>query len=92
MVGLAGYHDHYYWGWLVAEAALIAKLNADLSEYNRILDLYFQSTESTTTLSEIYLNKEGRLIEFSSLLYKSESPFTWTASKWCEAITTDQQD
>lgn len=89
MVGLSGYHDHYYWGWLVAESAHIAKINGDSVEHNRILNLYYQSTEAIDSLSEIYLNKEARLIEFSNFFYKSESPFTWTASKWCEALATD---
>lgn len=87
IVGLGGYHDHFHWGWLVAEAARISRLNGDQSEYLRIVNKFCADTESTSTLSEIYSLKENLLVEHKSILYKSENPFTWTSAKWCEALT-----
>lgn len=86
-MGLGGYHDHFHWGWLVAEAARISKLNGDQSEYLRVVNKFSTDIQSAATLSEIYSLKGNSLVEHKSILYKSENPFTWTSAKWCEALT-----
>lgn len=89
IVGLGGYHDHFHWGWLIAEAARIAKINGDYSEYIRIVNKFSTDTQTTNTLSEIYYLRDNSLVEHRSIFYKSENPFTWTSAKWCEALTTN---
>ncbi|OYZ19273.1 MAG: hypothetical protein B7Y39_12105 [Bdellovibrio sp. 28-41-41] len=89
IVGLAGYHDHFHWGWLVAEAARISKICGDLSEYLRIVNRFSTDIQTTDTLGEIYSLKNSSLVEYKSTLYKSENPFTWTSAKWCEALTAE---
>lgn len=85
-VGLARYHDGFYWGWLIAEAAYIAKKQKDVGEYLSILKIFEASIQSAETLAEIYVKKEKYFIEYSGILYRSENPFTWTAAKWLGAI------
>lgn len=85
-VGLRHYHDGFHWGWLIAEAAAIAKINNDPEEYLRILDGYSASLTTKKNLGEIYLAKENQFAEYSGLLYRSENPFTWTAAKWLATL------
>ena len=87
VVGLRHYHDSFIWGWLAAEAYECAKLQGDEFESEWILNCFFQSVRRDTFLAEIYsqLNKTA-LKPVRTLLYRSESPFSWTAAKWIEAL------
>lgn len=85
-VGLRHYHDGFHWGWLIAEAAAIAKINQDMDEYQKIVARYSTCFEPKDNLAEIYIAKDNKFIEYSGLLYRSESPFTWTAAKWLAAL------
>jgi hypothetical protein len=88
IVGLRHYHDLLHWGWLVAEAAKTAKLQSDEMEYQRIVNEFSKAISKNEFVAEIYSTKEGELTPFQSLLYRSESPFTWSAAKWLEAISS----
>jgi len=85
-IGLKNYHDGMIWGWLTAEAFACAKLMGDDSEADRILNVYYQSTKNDLFLAEIYATDGQQLKPYQALLYKSESPFSWTAAKWLEAL------
>lgn len=87
LVGLAGYHDHFHWGWLIAESVKMAKLQNDSLEYQRIIKSYSHIVKNDQTLSEIYKYDGDVFKEFKGISYKSENPFSWTAAKWCEALT-----
>lgn len=86
MVGLSGYHDSFHWGWLICESAMIAYLQGDKGECERILEFFAENTENSTFLGEIYKLKGERLEEYQSALYQSENPFTWTAAKCYEIL------
>lgn len=86
IVGMGGYHDVFHWGWLIAEAVKITRIVKDQNEYERIQNCFAQITESDEYLSEIYLQENKTLKVFNGFLYRSESPFTWTAAKWIEAL------
>lgn len=86
LVGLKHYHDSLHWGWLVAEAAKISLLMNDSDEFQRIIRVFFDELKERDLLAEVYLFKSERFRPFASWLYKSECPFTWTASKWFEAV------
>lgn len=84
-VGLRHYHDRFYWGWLMAEAARVAYLFEDPVEGDRILGLLEEAT-SGSFLSEIFEFKNSKLTPVKRGLYESENPFSWTASKCLEAL------
>lgn len=86
MVGLRHYHDGFHWGWLIAEAAYIAKTNSDINEYQHIVDRYSACFQPDQNLAEIYIASGNQLTEYSGLFYRSENPFTWTAAKWLAAL------
>lgn len=82
LVGLQGYHLTLRWSWLMAEAARI------LGQHDRkysieILTQLDSLSERKGFIGEIY--DEGG--DFSTLLYRSEVPFTWGSAKLIEAIS-----
>ncbi len=87
IVGLRHYHDGLHWGWLVAEAAKIALLQKDIPEFERIAEYFSSAIADNEFVSEIYICTNSKLQPFQSFLYKSESPFTWSAAKWLEALS-----
>lgn len=86
VTGVQNYHDGFVWGWLTAEAVKCAKLYKDHAEAQRITDEFCASTEKDEFLSEIYSEATGILRPARTTFYKSESPFSWTAAKWAEAL------
>jgi hypothetical protein len=84
LVGLRGYHDDYIWGWLAAEAYMVARKMQDFDEASRILSFFSRMSDKDPFLAEIYdRNGKGRA---RTLVYQSEMPFSWTAAKWIEAL------
>lgn len=84
-VGLRHYHDGFVWGWLSAEACRCARLMRDINEADRISSLFNGLTGNEKFISEIYTSKKS-LTPAKTWIYKSESPFTWSAAKWLEAL------
>jgi glycogen debranching enzyme len=85
-IGLKKYHDGMIWGWLVADSYACARLMGDDVEADRILRTYCESIKSDLFLSEIYTSDGQHLKSYEARIYKSESPFSWTAAKWLEAL------
>ena len=86
VVGLRHYHDGFAWGWLAAEAAHVAILREDPAEAAQILERLARTGRGDEPLAEIFEEKEGRWRPVERLLYRAESPFTWTAGKCLEAF------
>lgn len=81
-VGLRRYHDGFQWGWLAADLARIAYLRGDRDRGDRLLEELGRWDAEEKFLSEIY--EDGAPVR--TMLYRSESPFTWTAAKVLEAL------
>jgi glycogen debranching enzyme len=86
MIGLEAYHSGFVWGWLAAEAVKCAAQYGDEAEADRILTFFEAKTRAEEYLSEIYSSEPVDFSRYKSLIYKSESPFSWTAAKWIEAL------
>lgn len=81
------YHDDLVWGWLVAEAVKCARKFNDQNEMDRISKAFQFATEKDKFLSEVFSYGHSGLNQYKGLIYRSESPFTWTAAKWLEALS-----
>ncbi|MFA7266223.1 MAG: hypothetical protein WC054_07915 [Candidatus Nanopelagicales bacterium] len=86
VVGLRHYHDDLRWSWLMAEAARICALVGDRDEASRIYGQLQALTESTNEVAEVY--EAIRNVPVKRGLYRSESPFSWGASKIVESLGT----
>jgi hypothetical protein len=86
IVGLRHYHDGFLWGWLVAESVRTALLQRDFLEAERITEYFGRACEKDPFIAEIYEITNQSLMPVKRLLYRSESPFTWSAGKWLQAL------
>lgn len=87
LMGLGRYHDAYIWGWLTAEAYQCAVICGDEFESEWILDCFFYSNKRKKFLAEIYSSAgKTHIVPAKTFAYRSESPFSWTAAKWLEAL------
>jgi hypothetical protein len=86
IVGLRHYHDGFLWGWLIAESVRTAHLQRDFLEAERITRYFSESLSDEPFLSEIYEITDQKLKPVKGFLYRSESPFTWSAGKWLQAL------
>lgn len=86
LVGLRHYHDGFRWGWLAADAALLAKEHGDAEEWERILTWIEALSREEDYLGEIYERGTEGWVPVQRFLYRSEAPFTWSAGKALEAL------
>jgi hypothetical protein len=88
IVGLRHYHDGFAWGWLAAEAAHAAFLREDPAEGAAILTRLAKTGRGDEALAEIFEEEGGRWRPVERRLYRAECPFTWTAAKCLEALSS----
>jgi len=93
-VGLRHYHDDFVWSWLWAEQVrfLVLQNQTELAaksttEFFRIVA---ESPHPERGPAEVYRVTSGKLAPVRTLLYRSEAPFLWGASKWLEALAVLQ--
>lgn len=79
VVGLREYHGRLLWSWLMAYAAKIAYLKHDQANFQKIYSELERMINRDRTVFEIY-NNDREKMPFSSMLYTSESPFSWGAA------------
>lgn len=91
LVGLAGYHDEIYWGWITALAAIAEKETGHLVESQKILESYAKQIVDDGAVYEVYDLKEGgeSLKPVSRFLYGAERPFSWSSGFFLEATFSD---
>lgn len=95
-VGLGHYHDGFVWGWLAAETVSAAKAVSDITEAQRLTELWQMQMNFDGAVYEIYEatdlanSEQGPLMPVQRPLYRSESPFSWTAAKWLEALSANK--
>lgn len=91
IVGLKNYHQGYLWSWLLAEQAMVARQYNHHGKIDNIkTDLYKKISSLISTDQMIYEIYESDFKKpVKTLLYQSESPFTWGLSKIYEALSVE---
>jgi hypothetical protein len=87
-VGLGSYHKELRWSWIIGEAAKVCVLHEQQEKAEEILQAFENIALRDGTIGEIY-DSEGNL--FRSLLYRSETPFSWWCARILEAVHTYRQ-
>ncbi len=85
VVGLEHYHDRLAWSWLSALAIKTAARMGDEGTAQRLLSRWSGIVARDGDVGEIYQPTAGAE-PFASLLYRSETPFTWGAAAFVEAL------
>jgi glycogen debranching enzyme len=86
LAGLTHYHDRMHWSWLMGLSGKVAHAMNDGAEARRIFEGLATMAERDGTIAEIYREKDGALVPFRSLLYRSEAPFSWGAGMILDAL------
>lgn len=83
LAGLKHYHCGYKWGWLAAEGLMVALELKSFDQAQLILQKWTTAFCRDQEIFEIY---DQNLKPVRTWMYRSESPFLWTAAKWIEAL------
>lgn len=86
-VGLRSYHDGLSWSWLLADQFRAARRLGDEAMAEKIANAQARAARKHGHIHEVYRWQDDELIPFTSLLYRSEGPFTWGAARWRAAIS-----
>jgi glycogen debranching enzyme len=79
LVGLSHYHDRLAWSWLLGLQGSAALAVGDLAEADRIRQLVESILIRDRVVGEVYRPWRS-YTGFKSLLYRSETPFSWGAA------------
>ncbi len=87
LVGLSGYHDEIYWGWITSLAAIAERETGYPKKAEQILELYSKQIIKNKAVYEVYdlIESEQSLKPVRRLLYRAEHPFTWSSGYFLEA-------
>lgn len=78
VVGLTEYHGNLFWSWLMAYSAKVAFKENDQARFQNYYAQLERVLNRDRTVYEIYRNDDDKT-PMQTLLYKSESPFSWGA-------------
>jgi len=85
--GLGHYHDELQWSWLMALSGKVAIEMGDLEGAHKSLGKLQQLAQRDGGIAEIYTaGAEAKPV--STLLYRSEQPFSWGAAYAVDALAT----
>lgn len=88
LVGLSGYHKELYWSWIIGEAIRVCILLEKREMAEDFLSTLESMAQRDGTIAEIY---DSNWKPFTTLLYKSEQPFSWGCAKILEALYLYQE-
>lgn len=91
-VGIPGYHDEYFWSWVMGLAAKVAYKMKDFKKGDDILRLLTKAVERDQTVYDSYkITETGDIVQVVTYGFRAEYDWTWGASYILNAIVTKEQ-